>query len=47
MMVISKKRKLVSDKLASMNKKIKTIKKQMGRFKRGKIVSTKKKNKNT
>jgi protein SDA1 len=42
MMVIPKKRKQVQDKLISMNKKIKNIKQQLGRFKRGNMVLKKK-----
>ncbi len=42
MMVIPKKRKQVQAKLISMNKKIKNIKQQLGRFKRGNMVLKKK-----
>jgi protein SDA1 len=42
MMVIPKKRRQVQDKLVSMNKKIKNLKQQLGRFKRGNMTLKKK-----
>jgi protein SDA1 len=42
MMIIPKKRRQVKDKLVSMNKKIKNLKQQLGRFKRGNMTLKKK-----
>ena len=42
MMIIPKKRKQVQEKLTSMNKKIKNLKVQLGRFKRGNMTLQKK-----